>query len=230
MLKIQTGRPIEYFEATFMENKKNRNHSATHRISITNRGFTLIELLVGLAIFSIISLVVVQQFSEASRISTEQSATSRAQQNLRIARIMMAQDIRLAGLDPFNTFRFGFEEATSTKFRITADNNMNGTIDDLDLERVSYDIRPGTRELVKIVYEGTGVEDFGNLVDRIDPANSSFTYFDAAGNNLGDPVPPANLEDIRVVVINLAVEEPAGRVGIVNRNSTGRITCRNLGI
>lgn len=203
---------------------------AENSMRMTNRGFTLVELLVGMAIFSIISLILTLQFTEGSRISTEQSATSRAQQNLRIARIMMNQDIRLAGLDPFRTFRFGFEEATSSKFRVTADMNTNGNVDDTDFERITYNFRPGTRDLVKILYEGTGAEDTGALVDRIDPATSGFTYLDAAGNDLGDPVPVASLENIRTVAITLTVEEQAGRSGIINRNSTGRVVCRNLGM
>ena len=195
-----------------------------------SKGFTLVELMIAMAIFSILSLVLVQQFSEGSRISTEQSAVSQAQQDLRIARIMMGRDLRLAGLDPLRTFRFGFEQATSSRFRITADMNENGDIDDADLERVTYDLQPGNRQLLKTIYEGTGAEISGALVDRIDPAASGFTYLDADGNDLGDPVPPDNLEDIRTVVIDLTVEEPAGRAGIVNRNSTGRVMCRNLGI
>ena len=195
-----------------------------------SKGFTLVELMIAMAIFSILSLVLVQQFSEGSRISTEQSAVSQAQQDLRIARIMMGRDLRLAGLDPLRTFRFGFEQATSSRFRITADMNENGDIDDADLERVTYDLQPGNRQLLKTIYEGTGAEISGALVDRIDPAASGFTYLDADGNDLGDPVPPDNLEDIRTVVIDLTVEEPAGMAGIVNRNSTGRVMCRNLGI
>jgi prepilin-type N-terminal cleavage/methylation domain-containing protein len=200
------------------------------QLNMTNKGFTLVELLVAMAIFSILSIAIVQQLTEGSRITTEQSAATRAQQSLRIARIMMTQDIRLAGLDPIRSFRFGFEEASSTKFRVTADINRNGDVDDVDFERVTYDIRPGTRDLIKTFYEGTGAADTGILVDRIDPAASGFAYLDEAGNNLGDPVPAANLEDIRVVVINLAVEELAGRVGTVTRNSGGRVMCRNLGI
>ena len=200
------------------------------QLNTANKGFTLVELLVGMAIFSIISLILVQQFSSGSRISTEQSAASRAQQSLRIARIMMAQDIRLAGLDPIGSFRFGFEEATSTKFRVTADLNRNGVVDNIDNERVTYTIQPGARNLVKTLYEGTGAANAGTLTDRLDPAVSGFVYLDEVGNNLGDPVPLANLEDIRVVVINLAVEELAGRVGTLTRNSVGRIMCRNLGL
>ena len=199
-------------------------------MQMKSKGFTLVELMIAMAIFSILSLVLVQQFSEGSRISTEQSAVSQAQQDLRIARIMMGRDLRLAGLDPLRTFRFGFEQATSSRFRITADMNENGDIDDADLERVTYDLQPGNRQLLKTIYEGTGAEISGALVDRIDPAASGFTYLDADGNDLGDPVPPDNLEDIRTVVIDLTVEEPAGMAGIVNRNSTGRVMCRNLGI
>lgn len=210
--------------------KQGPNKMVNNLDDVTDNGFTLIELLVAMAIFSIVSLILVHQFSEGSRISTQQSAIARAQQNLRVARIMISQDIRQAGLDPLRTFDFGFEEATSTKFRVTADVNLNGEADDFDLERVTYNLRPGTRDLVKINYEGTGVEDTGVLVDRIDPANSGFAYFDADGNDLGDPVPIADLEDIRVVVINLTVEEQAGMTGTVNRNATGRVMCRNIGI
>jgi prepilin-type N-terminal cleavage/methylation domain-containing protein len=146
------------------------------QLNMTNKGFTLVELLVAMAIFSILSIAIVQQLTEGSRITTEQSAATRAQQSLRIARIMMAQDIRLAGLDPIRSFRFGFEEASSTKFRVTADINRNGDVDDVDFERVTYDIRPGTRDLIKTFYEGTGAADTGILVDRIDPAASGFAY------------------------------------------------------
>lgn len=195
-----------------------------------DRGFTLVELMVGLAVFSIIALVIVSEFTRGSDVRTEQGAVSRAQQSLRFARFMMNQDIRMAGLDPAHTFRFGFEEATSTKFRITADMNMNSVVDDTDLERVTYNLRPGTRDLVKISYEGTAVEDTAVMVDAIDPATSSFAYLDAAGNNLGDPVPGASLEDIRTVVVALTVEEDGGRAGTVRRMSTSRVACRNRGI
>ena len=103
-------------------------------------------------------------------------------------------------------------------------------MDNIDNERVTYTIQPGARNLVKTLYEGTGAANAGTLTDRLDPAVSGFVYLDEVGNNLGDPVPLANLEDIRVVVINLAVEELAGRVGTLTRNSVGRIMCRNLGL
>ena len=44
------------------------------------------------------------------------------------------QDIRLTGLAPFRSFNFGFEKAASSKFRITADINMNDVVDNTDFE------------------------------------------------------------------------------------------------
>jgi prepilin-type N-terminal cleavage/methylation domain-containing protein len=192
------------------------------------QGFTLVELLLGLAIFSIIALILMHQLNLGSRINTEQNAVARAQQGLRAARLMINQDIRLAGLDPRVTFRFGFEEASSTKFRVTSDFDGDGVVDDSGAERVTYFIQAGTRELDKIFYEGTANQVTAPLVDRIDPAASGFTYLDGDGNPLANPVPAASLNAIRTVVVDLSVEEMAGRLGAVNRQSTGRVLCRNM--
>jgi prepilin-type N-terminal cleavage/methylation domain-containing protein len=195
-----------------------------------NEGFTLVELLVGMAIFSIVALILMHQLTLGSRINTEQNAIARAQQGSRAARLLISQDIRLAGLDPRRTFRFGFEEATGTKFRVTADFDSDGVVDDTGAERVTYLIRAGNRELEKVLYEGTASQVSAPLLNRIDPTNSGFVYLNATGNPLGDPVPAASLEDIRTVVVSLSVQEAAGRAGIVTLNSTGQVMCRNLGM
>lgn len=202
------------------------------RIRRENQGFTLVELLVGLAIFSIIALILMHQLTSGSRHNTEQNAIARAQQGLRAARQLISQDIRLAGLDPERTFRFGFEEATATKFRVTADINIpsNGIVDNTGAERVTYLIRAANRDLQKILYEGTASQVSAPLLNRIDPNNSSFTYLNAAGVDLGNPVPPASLVNIRTVVVTLSVQEEAGQSGTVTRNSTGRVLCRNLSL
>ena len=63
-----------------------------------------------------------------------------------------------------------------------------------------------------------------------------FRYLDENGSGLGDPdplldpVPAADLEDIRTVVITMTVEEPAGRSGTVDRTYTTRVHCRNMGL
>lgn len=195
-----------------------------------NRGFTLVELLVGLAIFSIIGLILVHQLVLGSRINTEQNAIARAQQSMRAARQLISQDIRLAGLDPLRTFRFGFEEATATKFRVTADFDSDGVIDDTGAERVTYLIRAANRDLQKILYEGTVNQVNATLLNRIDPApgDSGFTYLDVNGNPMATPVPAASLGNIRAVVVTLTVEESAGQAGTVARSSTGQVKCRNM--
>jgi hypothetical protein len=155
---------------------------------------------------------------------------ARAQQSLRAARLMINQDIRLAGLDPWVTYRFGFEEATPTKFRVTADLDADRVVDDSGAERVTYLIQAGARRLDKILYEGTPSQVTATLVDRIDPDPNatSFAYLRGDGTVLANPVPAANLNEIRAVVVNLAVEETAGREGTVNRDSSGRVLCRNM--
>lgn len=195
-----------------------------------NAGFSLVELLVGLAIFSIVGLILTHQLTLGSRINTEQNAVARAQQSLRAARLMISQDIRLAGLDPRRTFRFGFEQATTTKFRVTADFNSDGNVDDTNSERVTYMIPAGTRQLQKILYEGSASQVTAPLLDRVDPAASGFIYLDANNVPIASPVATAQLEDIRAVVVNLSVEEEAGRRGIVSRDSSGMILCRNIGM
>jgi prepilin-type N-terminal cleavage/methylation domain-containing protein len=195
-----------------------------------NKGFSLVELLVGLAVFSLVGLVLTHQLTFGSRVNTKQSAVARAQQSLRAARLMINQDIRLAGLDPRVTFGFGFEEATPTKFRVTADLDGDGVVDNSGAERVTYEIPAGARELQKILYEGTASQVTAPLLDRVDPTASGFVYLDANDLPIASPVAAAQLDNIRAVVVNLSVEEVAGREGIVNRESSGRVLCRNMGI
>jgi prepilin-type N-terminal cleavage/methylation domain-containing protein len=204
------------------------DRKTSKRVRWDNQGFSLVELLVGLAIFSIIGLILMHQLTLGSRINTEQNAVARAQQGLRAARQLISQDIRLAGLDPRRTFRFGFEQATATQFRVTADFDSDGVIDDSGAERVTYVIRAANRDLQKILYEGTASQVSALLLNQIDPANSSFTYLDVNGNPLALPVPATNLENIRAVVVTLTVEESAGQAGTVARSSTGQVKCRNM--
>jgi prepilin-type N-terminal cleavage/methylation domain-containing protein len=189
-----------------------------------NQGFTLVELLVGLAIFSIIGLILIHQLMQGTRLNTKQNAIAKVQQSLRAARIMINQDIRLAGLDPRRTFRFGFEEATAIKFRVTADLDSDGVIDDSGAERVTYLIRPANGDLVKILYENTASQISAPLLNRIDPTKSSFAYLNESGATA------TSLEDIRSVVVTLYVEESAGQVGTVNHESSGQVKCRNIGL
>jgi len=196
------------------------------------RGFSLIELLVALVIMSVVSLAIYGVFSVSSRSYTTQGVTADVQQSVRSAMEVMLQDIRAAGLDPTESGNFGIELAEAEKLRFTSDsidaglNDFNGIIDDTSSERITY-VLQGT-QLNQILYETTDSENSEPLIN--DVQNLKFTYFDADGNNLGSPVPPSQLADIRTINVSISVEEPAGRNAPVRRRLTNGVKCRNMGL
>ena len=193
-------------------------------------GSTLIELMVALAIMSIISATIYGAFSLSSQSYTTQSVAADVQQSVRAAIEIMMQDIRAAGLDPIMSDNFGIELATVTKLRFTSDSidtgisDFNGVVDDANSERITYEFQ--ANQLNQILYEGTVNENSQPLIS--DVQNSTFTYFDVDGNDLGSPVPAAMLVNISTVEISMTVEEPAGRGDTVSRSLTKRVKCRNL--
>lgn len=195
-------------------------------------GFSLIELLVALVIMSVVSLAIYGVFSVSSRSYTIQGVTADVQQSVRSAMEVMLQDIRAAGLDPTESGNFGIELAEAAKLRFTSDsidvglNDFNGIIDDTNTERITY-VFQGT-QLNQILYETTDSENSAPLIS--DVQNLKFTYFDADGHNLGSPVPPLQLADIRTINVSITVEEPAGRDAPVRRTLTNGVKCRNMGL
>ena len=204
----------------------------TPNLAKGKRGFSLIELLVALVIMSVVSVAIYGVFSVSSRTYTTQSVTAGVQQSVRSAMEVMLQDIRAAGLDPTASGNFGIELAEDVKLRFTSDsidaglNDFNGVIDDTNAERITY-VLQGT-QLNQILYETTDSEKNGPLIS--DVQNLKFTYFDADGNNLGSPVPPLQLAEIRIINVSITVEEPAGRSAPVRRTLTNGIKCRNMGL
>jgi type IV pilus assembly protein PilW len=196
------------------------------------KGFSLNELLVAMVIMSVVSSAIYGVFSISGRSYTTQSVTADVQQSVRSAMELMLQDIRAAGLDPTASGNFGIELAEAEKLRFTSDsidaglNDFNGTLDDTNSERITY-VRQST-QLNQILYETTDSESSAPLIR--DVKNLKFTYFDADGNDLGSPVPPAQLSDIRTINVSITVEEPAGRNAPVRRTLTNGVKCRNMGL
>lgn len=201
-------------------------------ISKKRMGFSLIELLFALGIFAVVSVVIYSVLVLSSRSYTTQGVTADVQQNVRAAMEIMLQDIRAAGLDPTANGNFGIELANTTKLRFTSDSidaelgDFNGVLDDTNSERITYTLQ-GT-QLKQILYETTDYENGAPLIS--DVKNLQFTYFDTDGNELGSPVPPLQLADIRMINVSITVEESAGREAAVQLTLAKKVRCRNLGL
>ena len=133
---------------------------------------------------------------------------------MRIGIDYMVRDIRMAGLDPLRTGQPGLLEATPTRFSYTVDRNMDGDPDD-------------TGEQITFVYSGNRLQltdDFGTdtLNDKV--TGFSFTYLD------DDDAETTDIDHIRTVVINMTIRSPAGSHKPIQRTSTARVRCRNLGL
>lgn len=210
-----------------------------------NRGFTVVELLVALGMAAVVFGLIVSFFANMSRSTTTQNAAAAAQQTARAGIDFMAQELRMAGLDPLNNAGAGIEEISpaGTKIRFTSDScnveigdsgtcenpvpdgNVNGKN-----ERVTYAYDAGSRVLRRYLYEGTSDEAWITLLEQVEPNPGNialFTFLD--GNSL--PITDNNnRSQIRTVLITLTVQEPAGRSQAVARTYSSRVRLRNIGL
>jgi len=199
-------------------------------------GFTLIEVLVTIAMISVFIAASMAILIPLSRSYTATDVASSAQQVVRMAVEVIANDIRLAGLDPLQQLQgtdasglplAGFQEASATSVRFTCDRVLdgdeeaNGQIDDDNFENINYYYEAATQSLNLRLYSGAPVQTTQQLVNNV--TNLRFRYFDQDGNETGD------LEEIRSVQISMTVEEDAGNEGTVERSYSTRVLCRNLG-
>jgi len=204
------------------------------RQSIVNdkRGFTMAELLVVLAMLSIVISAIYGVFASVNRTCVNNEVTAEVMQTMRTSLEFLEQDIRMAGLDRFDTANAGIELATTTNLRFTADRNMDGVINtadlvdgiqEADLERITYAYDAANKSLKQCLSEGT-VDDWQIVANNVD--EFQFAYLDADHNPLALPI--ADLSEIRTVQITLTTEQQAGLAGLVSRTLSKRILCRNL--
>jgi prepilin-type N-terminal cleavage/methylation domain-containing protein len=190
------------------------------------RGFTLIELLVAMALMAIVSTLIINLFVQLSRSYMVERVVGDTQQDLRRTMERMCFDIRHAGFDPKRSADAGIETWTATALRFTRDtydtalNDYNGVIDIANQETITYTFKKNEEQLVKSL-DG-GAEQI--ILQNIDWTNSGFTYADASGT------PPATVDDIRSVVINLALNNRAGWGGRVDRALSAQVKLRNIGL
>jgi len=210
-----------------------------------SRGFTVVELLVALGLAAVVFGLMVSFFANMSRSTTTQNAAAAAQQTARAGVDFMAQELRLAGLDPLNGAGAGIEEISSvgTKIRFTSDScNVkigdsgtcenpvpDGNVDGKN-ERVTYWYDAGSRVLRRYLYEGTLDQISRPLLEQVEPNPGNvplFKFLDRDGAEITDN---NNRGDIRTVLITLTVLEPAGRSKTVERTYSSRVRLRNIGL
>lgn len=199
------------------------------RVFRQHSGFTLVDVLVGLAMASVVMVAITNLFMAVGRSYTIQNVAADVQQVTRAGVEHMAQNIRMAGLDPFGGAGAEIKEFTANKIHFTLDRCdapigsdgcglPDGDVED-KFENVAYQWVPGERKLKLILYEGAKTE---SLIDNV--SNLNFTYLD------GDNGVPATAADIRTVIITLTVEDPAARGEKIERTYSARVRCRNLGL
>lgn len=182
-----------------------RQRGITNRFS--NTGFTLIELLIAIAISSIVMTGVVSVYTALTRSYTTETVRASAQQDLRSAITLMAQDIRLAGLNPLGTIGNCFPVTTANAIGFIADLDYNGAVTLGNNEQIDYFLN-GTQLTQRL--DNNPATD-AVLMDNVTALN--FTY-----DNPADPA---------TIVINMTVVAPAGRDGTVTRELTERVRLRN---
>jgi type II secretory pathway pseudopilin PulG len=209
-------------------NRHNKMTDVKFRAVTNPAGFTLVDILVGLALASIVLVAAVSLFTAVGRSFTIQSVAADIQQVTRAGVEHMAQNIRLAGLDPFGGAGAEIKEFSADKIRFTLDRcNVpigsegcglpDGDVDD-KFEDIMYQYVPGERKLKLVLYGGHGE----TLIDNV--SNLNFTYLDS------DNGAPETAADIRTVVISLTVEDPVGRGDMIDRTYSARVRVRNLGL
>jgi len=217
-----------------------------------SRGFTVVELLVALGLAAVVFGLIVSFFANMGRSTTTQNAAAAAQQTARAGVDFMAQELRLAGLDPLSSAGAGIEEISPAgiKIRFTSDScnvkvgdsgtcenpEPDGKLDGKN-ERVTYLYRATNRDIHRCLYEtvatfGSGASDGScmPLLDQVEPNPGNvplFMFLDGNGVQITDN---GQRGEIRTVLITLTVQEPAGRSKTVTRTYSSRVRLRNIGL
>lgn len=215
----------------FLYRYKKSNRFERHTVG-RQAGFTMVDILVGLAMASVVLVAIISLFTTVGRSYTIQNVAADVQQVTRAGIELMAQNIRMAGLDPFGGAGAEIKEFTADKIHFSLDRCdvpigsegcgfPDGDVDDKS-ENVTYQWVPAERTLKQVLYEGTASAHTETLIENV--SNLQFTYLD------NDDGAAATAADIRTVIITMTVSDPAGRGGTVSRTYSTRVRCRNLGL
>lgn len=198
-----------------------------------NKGFTLTEILIALAIMAVTVGAIYGVYISSNQSYRTQDRVVAVQQAVRASADFMVREIRMAGLDPLSpatdatdTNGAGIKVATATRIRFTADIDMDGTIDDANEERITYEYDAANDRITRYLYEGTGSESSNPMAENI--TAMSFSYLDEEENAIAVPVAAGDLDDIRTVVISITGQGIDSQGQNFTRNLSTRVNCRNL--
>lgn len=175
------------------------------RRPLARAGMTVVELLVSLAIFAVISTVVIGFLTGSRRTYEDTSDRAGYQQSLRAVFSLLTREIRSAGCDPaeIGVDRFPLADNGTLRCRMDLDGDGN-TLDVSPDEDITYTFDAGDGELRRTTTLGDqtilrGVQEV------------TFTYFDGDGAQLNlVPLSAADRRDVRFVGITIAGETPQG--------------------
>lgn len=250
---------------TSLTSKRN-NHSKAEPVesnrSHSYHGFTLVELLVVIAISSVVMAGIYSVFVRSNRVYISQEEIVAAQQEARSALDILGREIRMAGFIATNNQPGGLDLITGAAFAGNPDSiieiatvnaaaktttlafksDLNGDSETDAVRYVYYHTdhptvtRQNTLYRETLTWSGGAWTDPSGLGDQLFLENIqslTLTYQMADGTT---STAPANLEDIRGVVINLvaqtahAVEPYEGGKFVRTRGLISNIQIRNLGL
>ena len=240
-----------------------RKHPEAARSCLScHRGFTLVELIVVIGIFSIVMAAIYSVFVRSNRVYISQEEVVAAQQEARSALEILGREIRMAGLIAADNQSGGFDMITTAAWAANPDSDIEiATVDvanrtttlafksDLDddgntdaVRYVYYHSDHITASRQNTLYRETLTWSGGTWADpsgvgeqlfleNIQDLTLTYQMADGTTNNA-----PANLEDIRGVIIDLvaqtahAVEPYEGGKFPRTRQLISNIQIRNLGL
>lgn len=175
-----------------------RRFDSQRKSGCDRTGMTLVEMIVALAIFAVVSTVVIGFLTGSRQTYNTTSDRAIAQQSLRATFSLMTREIRSAGCDPAEVGIEGLTVADDLTLRCRMDLDGDGsTLGTGPDEDITYTYMPALGEL----HRTTG--GFTQPILR-NLTLVQFAYFDRQGNPLiNTPLSPADRAEVRFVDISI---------------------------